>query len=34
MLGVVLTNLETPSRAVVRFYSKRGTAERARLRWT
>ena len=25
--GKVLVNLETPSRAVVRFYSKRGTAE-------
>jgi len=26
-LGFVVTNLETPSRAVVRFYNKRGTAE-------
>jgi hypothetical protein len=26
-LGFIVTNLETPSRAVVRFYNKRGTAE-------
>ena len=26
-IGFVVTNLETPSRAVVRFYNKRGTAE-------
>lgn len=26
-MGFVVTNLETPSRAVVRFYNKRGTAE-------
>jgi hypothetical protein len=26
-VGFILTNLETPSRAVVRFYSKRGAAE-------
>jgi hypothetical protein len=26
-VGFILTNLETPSRAVVRFYNKRGTAE-------
>jgi hypothetical protein len=25
--GFIVTNLETPSRAVVRFYNKRGTAE-------
>ena len=25
-LGFIVTNLETPSRAVVRFYNKRGTA--------
>ena len=25
--NVIVTNLETPSRAVVRFYNKRGTAE-------
>ncbi len=25
--GLIVTNLETPSRAVVRFYNKRGTAE-------
>jgi hypothetical protein len=27
-VGFIVTNLETPSRAVVRFYNKRGTAER------
>ena len=27
MLTLIVTNLETPSRAVVRFYNKRGTAE-------
>ena len=27
-LGFIVTNLEMPSRAVVRFYNKRGTAER------
>jgi len=26
-VGFIVTNLETPSRAVVRFYNKRGTAE-------
>ena len=26
-IGFIVTNLETPSRAVVRFYNKRGTAE-------
>ena len=26
-MGFIVTNLETPSRAVVRFYNKRGTAE-------
>src|SRR6516162_1685046 len=26
-VGLIVTNLETDSRAVVRFYSKRGTAE-------
>jgi Transposase DDE domain group 1 len=26
-LGFIVTNLETPSRAVVWFYNKRGTAE-------
>jgi hypothetical protein len=26
-LDLIVTNLETPSRAVVRFYNKRGTAE-------
>jgi len=26
-IGFIMTNLETPSRAVVRFYNKRGTAE-------
>jgi hypothetical protein len=26
-LGFIVTNLETPSRAMVRFYNKRGTAE-------
>jgi hypothetical protein len=26
-MGVIVTNLETPSRAVVRFYNKRGTGE-------
>ena len=26
-LGFIVTNLETPGRAVVRFYNKRGTAE-------
>ena len=26
-LGFIVTNLETPSWAVVRFYNKRGTAE-------
>jgi hypothetical protein len=26
-LGFIVTNLEAPSRAVVRFYNKRGTAE-------
>jgi Transposase DDE domain group 1 len=26
-LGFIVTNLETPSRALVRFYNKRGTAE-------
>jgi hypothetical protein len=26
-VGFTVTNLETPSRAVVRFYNKRGTAE-------
>jgi len=26
-IGFIVTNLETPSRAVVRFYDKRGTAE-------
>ena len=26
-VGFILTDLETPSRAVVRFYNKRGTAE-------
>jgi len=25
-VGFIVTNLETPSRAVVRFYNKRGTA--------
>jgi len=29
-LGFIVTNLETPSRAVVRFYNKRGTAEQWR----
>jgi hypothetical protein len=43
-VGFILTNLETDSRAVVRFYNKRGTAEQwikegkqavkmTRLRW-
>jgi len=27
-VGFIVTNLETDSRAVVRFYNKRGTAER------
>jgi hypothetical protein len=27
-IGFIVTNLETDSRAVVRFYNKRGTAER------
>jgi hypothetical protein len=26
-VGFIVTNLETPSRAVVRFYNKRGTPE-------
>jgi hypothetical protein len=26
-IGLIVTNLETPSRAVVRFYNKRGTVE-------
>jgi hypothetical protein len=26
-IGFIVTNLETPSLAVVRFYNKRGTAE-------
>ena len=26
-VGFIVTNLETPSRAVVRFYNKRGTTE-------
>jgi hypothetical protein len=26
-IGFIVTNLETPSRAVIRFYNKRGTAE-------
>ena len=26
-VGIIVTNVETPSRAVVRFYNKRGTAE-------
>ena len=26
-MGFIVTNLETPSRTVVRFYNKRGTAE-------
>jgi hypothetical protein len=26
-IGFIVTNLETPSRAVARFYNKRGTAE-------
>jgi hypothetical protein len=26
-VGFIVANLETPSRAVVRFYNKRGTAE-------
>ena len=26
-VGFIVTNLETPSRAVVRFYNERGTAE-------
>jgi hypothetical protein len=26
-VGCIVTNLETDSRAVVRFYNKRGTAE-------
>jgi hypothetical protein len=26
-VGFIVTNLETPSRAVVRFYNKRGTVE-------
>jgi hypothetical protein len=26
-VGFIVTNLETPSQAVVRFYNKRGTAE-------
>jgi hypothetical protein len=26
-VGLIVTNLGTPSRAVVRFYNKRGTAE-------
>jgi hypothetical protein len=26
-VGFIVNNLETPSRAVVRFYNKRGTAE-------
>jgi hypothetical protein len=30
-VGFIVTNLETPSRAVVRFYNKRGTAERLAL---
>jgi hypothetical protein len=27
LVGFIVTNLETPSRSVVRFYNKRGTAE-------
>jgi len=27
LVGFIVTNPETPSRAVVRFYDKRGTAE-------
>ena len=27
LVGFIVTNLELPSRAVVRFYNKRGTAE-------